>query len=75
MPKIKVFIWWICHKALLVRDTLLRRGLVINPSWPLCLGDIEYIEYLFKDCQMVYKIWDLATTHNWLLPTLSPLGC
>ena len=65
MPKIKIFIWQICHNVLLVRGIVLRRGLVINPACPLCLGDIESIEHIFKDCQMVHKVWNLAAKHSW----------
>jgi len=75
VPKIKIFIWQICHKVLPVRGTLLRRALVINPACPLCLGDIESTEHIFKDCQMVHKVWDLAAKHRWLPSTISPPGC
>ena len=75
MPKIKIFIWQVCHNILPVRGTLLRRGLIINPACPLCLGDIESIEHIFKDCPLVHKVWDLAAQHSWLPPTLSPPGC
>jgi len=57
-----------------VRGTLLKRGLNINPSCPLSLDDIESIEHLFKDCQLVKKVWDLAAKHHWLPFIFSPIG-
>jgi len=71
----KVFLWQLFHKSLLARGTLLKRGLNINASCPICLGDIESIEHLFKDCQMVKKVWDLAAKHQWLPSVFSLIGC
>jgi len=36
MPKIKIFLWQVCHNALLVRGILFRRGCHIEPQCPLC---------------------------------------
>jgi len=55
MPKIKVFLWQVCHKTIPVRGLLLARGLHINPSCPLCLDDIESVDHLFKECCMMKK--------------------
>ena len=39
-----------CHITFPVRGTLIRRRMNINPTYPLCLKDIESIDHLFKDC-------------------------
>jgi len=75
LPKIKVFFWQLCHKSLPTKGNFVKRGFNINQACPLCLGNIESIEHLFKDCQMVKKVWDLAATHRWLPFVFSPTGC
>ena len=75
MPKIKVFLWQLCHNALPVRGTLLKRVVHIDPICPLCLDDIESTEHLFKDCLVASKVWDAAHTHMWLPVSVSPYGC
>ena len=66
MPKIKIFLWQLCHNALPSRANLLRKGLYIDPVCPACRSDIEDIDHLFAGCHMVQKTWDLAVHHNWL---------
>ena len=72
MLKIKVFLWQMCHTALPVRGLLLRRGLAIDPSCPLCLHDIESIEHLFLECHSIGKVWDYAVQQGWLPPGCAP---
>jgi len=75
MPKILIFLWQLCHKALPLRGTLLRRGLHTNLVYPICLSDIESSKHLFKDCQLARKVWEVADKHNWLPFSVSPIGC
>jgi len=66
MPKLKVFLWQLCHASLPTRGTLLRRGLQIDPLCPLCNNDIEDLEHLFLKCPVVHDVWHLAKVHKWL---------
>jgi len=66
MPKIKIFIWQMCHNALPVRGTLLRRRCRIDPQCPLCLDDIETIDRLFGGCSSTYPVWELAVQQQWI---------
>jgi len=75
MPKILIFLWQLSHKALPLIGTLLRRGLHIDPVYPVCLSDTESSEHLFKQCQIVKKVWEVADKHNWLPFSVSPIGC
>ena len=68
MPKIKIFLWQMCHNALPIRGTLLRRGCRIDPQCPLCLTDIETANHLFDECLQTKEVWDLARHHNWIPP-------
>ena len=74
MPKIKIFLWQICHNAVPVRGTLLKRELNIDAGCPLCLDDIESIDHLFSECQIGKKVWDLADKHQWFPLQSSPEG-
>jgi len=73
MPKIKIFLWQLCHNSLPTRGTLLRRGLQLDPTCPACLHDIEDTDHIFLHCPMVRQTWDLAAMHHWLpiLPAFS----
>jgi len=66
MPKIKVFLWQLCHNALLSRGLLLKRRIALDPVCPSCQSNIESIEHIFKVCPMTIKMSELAVTHNWL---------
>ena len=64
MPKLKMFLWQLCHASLPTRGTLLKRELQINPLCPLCRDDIEDMEHLFLRCPIVHEVWQLAHAHN-----------
>ena len=66
MPKIKVFLWQLCHNSLPSRGTLFRRGLQLDPTCPACLNDIEDTDHIFLHCPMARQIWDMAAAHQWL---------
>ena len=69
MPKVKIFLWQLCHKALPSKGTLLRRGVQLDPLCPACNSEIEYTDHIFLHCPMTQKVWELAVTHQWI-PTL-----
>jgi len=66
MPKIKIFLWQLCHNALPARATLLGRGLYIDPICPACLSDIEDSDHLFVGCHVAKETWELAVNNHWL---------
>ena len=66
MPKIRIFLWQLCHNALPTRANLLRKGIYVDPICPAGLLEIENIDHLSVGCHMVKKTWDLAVSHNWL---------
>ena len=74
MPKIKVFLWQLCHNSLPSRGTLFRRGLPMDPLCPACLNDIEDTDHISIHCPLARQVWNLAVAHNWLpqfsFPTL-----
>jgi len=72
IPKIKIFLWQLCHGALPIRGILLERGVNINPTCPLCLDNVESIDHLFRESLMVKKVWDLAEHHEWFPLYASP---
>ena len=66
MPKIKIFLWQLCHNALPIRGALFRRGCNVDPQCPLCSNDIETIEHLLWVCPSTNAVWNLAAQHNWI---------
>ena len=68
MPKIKIFLWKMCHNALTVRGTLLRRGCHIDPQCPLCLEDTKSTDHVFGGQTNTYVVWGLTIHHQWIPP-------
>ena len=66
MPKLKVFLWQLCHASLPTRGVLFTRGLHIDPLCPHCHSEIEDAEHLFLGCHAVQHVWRLANDHTWL---------
>jgi len=66
MPKIKIFLWQLCHNALPSRATLLRRGMQLDPVCKSCTLDIEDTDHIFLHCPAVHSVWDLAISHRWI---------
>ena len=66
MPKIKIFLCQMCHNALPVRGTLVRRGCQLDPHYPLCLNEIETFDHLFSTCSHTNLVWEVARLHNWI---------
>jgi len=66
MPKIKIFLWQLCHNALPSKGTLLRRGIQIDPLCLACNKDIEDTDHIFLHCPVAQKVWDLAVPHQWI---------
>ena len=66
MPKIKIFLWQLCHNALPSRGSLLRRGIHLDPVCMACSRDIESTDHIFLHCPLAQKVWDLAVAHQWL---------
>jgi len=56
MPKIKIFLWQVCHNALPVRVILFRRGCHIEPECPLFQMDMESIDHLFWTCHETQRV-------------------
>ena len=63
MPKIQIFLWQVCHKALPTRALLHHRGIQVETTCPLCKGGEETLDHLFLGCPYVIPIWRLADTH------------
>jgi len=66
MPKIKIFLWQLCHNALPSRGTLLRRGIQLDPLCMTCANEIEDTDHIFLHCPIVHQVWDLAVIHQWI---------
>ena len=72
MPKLKVFLWQICHDALATRTNLLKRGLNLDPICPLCHPELESISHLFT---IINKgTWNLAYQHKWIQLNIAQVG-
>jgi len=67
LPKIQIFLWQIFHHALPVRGLLLRRGITIHPTCPLCSEEVESINHLFCDCIASKVVFTTAIQHKWIL--------
>jgi len=66
MPKIRVFLWQLCHNSLPSRAILSQRGIQLDPSCPVCHTELEDTDHIFFHCPLAKQTWELATLHNWL---------
>ncbi|XP_013729746.2 uncharacterized protein LOC106433468 [Brassica napus] len=57
-PKLKLFLWKLSHKALLVGDALVRRGINVNGECKRCGGRESEIHAFFH-YHFAAKVWDL----------------
>ena len=73
MPKLKVFLWQLCHASLLTRGTLLKCGFQPDAICPICNANIEDMKHLFLQCP-VQDVWQLAKDHNWVHITMPPVS-
>jgi len=75
MPKLKIFLWQLCHNALTTRTNLLTRGLNLDPLCPLCRhSDLESTSHLFTQCFFAKTTWDLAYQHKWIQISIVQVG-
>ena len=70
MPKLKIFLWKLCHASLPTRGTLLNRRLDIDPICPHYNIDIGDEEHLFLGCSITQHVRKLAFDHNWIAMNL-----
>ncbi|KAI5348581.1 hypothetical protein L3X38_001468 [Prunus dulcis] len=80
-PKVKTFLWIVCHRKLLTNVQMQKRGLTQVPTCPICDYPMETIAHLFKDCPLSLAIWnclqignnpspDMVDFKEWLLRNL-----
>ncbi|KAF7837231.1 uncharacterized protein G2W53_005713 [Senna tora] len=60
----KVFIWALFFNAIPNRVNLKRRGLSVPITCPLCNGDVESLNHLFRDCAPVREVWRLTKSNT-----------
>ncbi|CAL2241534.1 unnamed protein product [Prunus armeniaca] len=57
-PKVKTFLWVLCHKKLLKNAQRLKRKLTNAVVCPRCDCPLESCAHLFKDCTATLAIWN-----------------
>ncbi|XP_071722606.1 uncharacterized protein [Rutidosis leptorrhynchoides] len=57
-PKIRPFLWSVCHNALATKDNLFNRRIITDPTCPLCSTlNPETTEHLFLLCSWTRRLW------------------
>jgi len=56
-PKLRIFMWSICHNAIPTRENLYKRKLLPDPICSLCNTCPETTEHLFLLCKWTKNIW------------------
>ncbi|MBA0648959.1 hypothetical protein Goklo_016580 [Gossypium klotzschianum] len=51
------FIWTVLKERLLSNVERVKRGLIVNPSCPICGHDLEDILHIIRDCTTAKAIW------------------
>lgn len=84
IPKINVFAWKLVAKAIVVRDSLSRRGILVPLTCTVC-DQTETREHLTWGCEWVKQVWEellglqdasdvCRTVNDWLLKRCSEEG-
>ncbi|KAK9939901.1 hypothetical protein M0R45_016581 [Rubus argutus] len=56
-PKLKTFVWVLCHGKLLTNAQRVKRKFTLDDSCPICHQHQESLVHLFRDCPAVLHIW------------------
>ncbi|XP_074306449.1 uncharacterized protein LOC141641696 [Silene latifolia] len=58
LPRIKVFFWQLCNKAIATKHNLARRLSGIAGGCPICSYDVETCLHVVRGCDWVGGVWD-----------------
>ncbi|XP_056688407.1 uncharacterized protein [Spinacia oleracea] len=64
-PKLKIFLWQICHKSIPTKETLFHRKIIPSSCCPRCNHASENINHLFLNCEHTKNVWMHRLTKNW----------
>lgn len=56
-PKIKYFLWKVCHNILLVGENLCKKRIKNSTTCPLCEKEVEIVEHLLFFCEWTRVVW------------------
>ena len=65
-PKLKIFLWQICHNSLGVRAVLAHRHIIPFNHCALCSGHEESLDHLFGACPSLIPLWQLSALKEWI---------
>jgi hypothetical protein len=57
LPKIQLLLWKCFHHSLPVKESLLKRGIILDPMCDICHADNESLIYVLRDCSMARNFW------------------
>ncbi|XP_040372858.1 uncharacterized protein LOC112194030 [Rosa chinensis] len=60
-PKLKTFLWVLCHGKLLTNAHRVKRNLTDDDTCPICRCNSESLSHLFKDCPAALNVWNSFT--------------
>ncbi|KAK7258788.1 hypothetical protein RIF29_24375 [Crotalaria pallida] len=61
IPKCKDLMWRACQNILPVRTRLIQRGMIIDPSCPICEEGEETITHALLTCRQAAQVWFAST--------------
>ncbi|XVF12326.1 hypothetical protein REPUB_Repub08aG0106800 [Reevesia pubescens] len=56
-PRVKHFLWLVCHNRLLTKEACFTRHIVNSSLCPRCHGAAEDLLHLLRDCSFSKRIW------------------
>jgi len=66
MPKLRKFLWQLCHACLLGVEMQFKRAMIIDPLCPFYQFKIDDPDHLLLYCHFIREHWRLAITYNWI---------
>ncbi|CAN1132998.1 hypothetical protein LINPERHAP2_LOCUS7388, partial [Linum perenne] len=71
-PKLRFFLWRICHRILLALEGLNSRGVTLLLQCPCCLLETESLEHLLFDCIVAWRLFRMANLDLDSIPHTHP---
>ncbi|KAK9010915.1 hypothetical protein V6N11_043782 [Hibiscus sabdariffa] len=59
LPRIRYFLWLLCHGRILTNVERYRRHLTLDCCCSVCGDEWEDMDHIFRRCPVAYSIWDM----------------
>ncbi|KAL4336136.1 hypothetical protein GQ457_07G003110 [Hibiscus cannabinus] len=70
LPKIRTFLWLVCHSRILTNAERFRRHMTNDNSCPLCGSPVKDIDHMLQRCPVAISVWSQFVRSAYLVEFL-----